>query len=151
MGAPLNLLSSRHRFLRDRIRKYRKGEIVGTINSIPLGIPFPCLTPLCLVTRTSSVFPAYLYSADILIYATPRQIHSPRKIYSTCQRATGNLDFEDAHVGRTAFLLDGRRLFTRSLKRIRRDSADLKAQTFLWSTNNRIRKKDTFECTLQFL
>lgn len=141
-GEPsLNLLSSRHRvFCVTESESIRRERDSGAMNSIPLGILLPRLLPHCLVTRTSSVFPAYLYSADILIYATSRQIHSLRKIYSACQRATGDPDFEDARVGRTAFLLDGRRLFTRSLKRIRRDPADLKARTFLSrSTNNRIR------------
>lgn len=88
------------------------------------------------IVRLSRLFIFYGY---IDIRHTPTNPPSLRKIYSTCQRATGNLDFQNGACRKKRFYIRWlRRLFTKSLKRIRED---LKARTFVWSTNNRTRRR----------
>lgn len=138
-------------------QKVSEGRDSGTMNSISLGVPFPCLLPLCLVTR-------YLRN----IVRLPR-LFVFRGYIDIRQGLTNPPSSEDLfHVSKddekreisemrrkdcTAFLLDGRRLFTRSLNRVSEEIAQnvrgLKGAN-VRSTNDNP-QKDTFECMLQFL
>lgn len=132
----LNLLSSRHRFPRDRIRKYQKGEIVVQWTRYPFPCPIAALPRDTYIVRLSRLF---VFRGYIDIRHTPTNPLSSEDLFHVSKGDKGP-GFR-GRVGRTAFLLDGRRLFTRSLERIRGDPADLKARTFLRSTNNRIRRR----------
>lgn len=135
----LNLLFPQRRFLRGRIRKYRKGEITVQWTSIPLGVPFPCLLPLSLVSR-------YVYRPSSSLICIPQIYwYMPRPDKSTLfgrfiPRVKGRRETGFSRCARRkdyiAFPLNERRLFTRSLKRVFEEIAQnvrglLKAQNVL--------------------
>jgi len=98
-GRHLNLLYPRHRFLRDRIRKYQKGRDIGTRNSILLDVPFFCLLPLRLLIQYIVRLPRlFVFRGYIDIRHSPHKSTLFGRFIPRIKGRRRNLDFWDARA-----------------------------------------------------